>query len=228
MLGSVTVCIASDTAMKNVNASIAFSAAFLLFSLVAMAVPESHGAAEDATATAQYKALDLTKDPAAVTAGDYTIDPHHTSVTAKLAHMDLSHYTLRFDSVSGGFAFDPPNATASSLKISIDPKSVDTGNPAFDKKIASRYFEVDKYPAITFTASSVKINGDHLAVDGVLDFHGVKKPMSLNVIYRGFTHARMGFSGETTFKRSEFGVGEWVPLEADDVTILIETEFVKA
>jgi len=37
----------------------------------------------------------------------------------------------------------------------------------------------------------------------------------------------MGFSGEAHFKRSDFGVGEWVPLEADDVTILVETEFLK-
>lgn len=213
--------------MKSSNASVAVFLALLLSAPVAMAIQANQGA-EDATASAQYKALHLTRDPTAAAAGDYKLDPHHTSVTAKLAHMDLSHYTLRFDSVSGGFAFDPAHANASNLAVSIDPTSVDTGNPAFDKRIASRYFEAGKYPSIVFTSPSVKITGDHLSVDGVLDFHGVKKPMSLNVIYRGFTHGRMGFSGEATFKRSDFGVGQWVPLEADEVTILIETEFVKA
>jgi hypothetical protein len=52
-------------------------------------------------------------------------------------------------------------------------------------------------------------------------FHGVKKPVVLNVTYRGFTQSRTGFSGEATFKRSEFGVEEWIPLEADEVTILV-------
>lgn len=213
--------------MKSSNASVAVFVALLLSAPVVMAIQQNQ-AAEDATASAQYKALNLTKNPTAAAAGDYKLDPHHTSVTAKLAHMDLSHYTLRFDSVSGGFSFDPTHATASNLTVAIDPKSVDTGNPTFDKRIATRYFEADKYPSITFTSSSVKIVGDHFSVDGLLDFHGVQKPVSLNVIYRGFTHGRMGFSGEATFKRSEFGVGEWVPLEADEVTLLIETEFVKA
>lgn len=184
--------------------------------------------AEDASAASQYKNLNLTKDPKAAAAGEYKLDPHHTSVTAKLAHMDLSRYTLRFDSVSGGFSFDPNRATATKLSIAIDPTSVSTGDPTFDKRIAQKYFESDKYPTIAFTASSVKIVGETTVVDGVLDFHGVKKPLSLKVIYRGFVQPRMGFSGEATFKRSDFGVGEWVPLEADEVTILVETEFVKS
>jgi polyisoprenoid-binding protein YceI len=213
--------------MKSCHASATIAAALLLFTSAAMAFQQGHGSAEDASAVSQYKALNLTRNPAAATAGDYKLDPHHTSVTAKLAHMDLSHYTLRFDSVSGGFSFDPARATATNLEISIDPKSVDTGDAGFDKRIAARFFESDKYPSITFASSSVTIVGDHFSVDGILDFHGVKKPMSLNVVYRGFTHGRMGFSGEATFKRSEFNVGEWVPLEADEVTILIETEFVK-
>ena len=184
--------------------------------------------AEDASAVSQYKNLNLTRDPKAAGAGDYKLDPHHTSVTAKLAHMDLSRYTLRFDNVNGGFSYNPSSATASKLSIAIDPNSVSTGDPKFDKRIAQKYFESDKYASITFTAATVKLAGEHAVVDGVLDFHGVKKPVKLSVVYRGFAQPRMGFSGEATFKRSEFGVGEWVPLEADEVTILVETEFVKS
>ena len=213
--------------MKNLLASFAIAVAFLLAAPVGIAVQASQSAKEDATALAQYKSLALTKDPKAITAGEYKIDPHHTSVIAKLAHMDLSRYSLRFDSVSGGFSFDPTRAMAMNLEISIDPQSVDTGDQTFDKKIARRYFQIDQYPQITFSSSAVQIAGDHMSVDGILDFHGVKKPLTLNVIYRGFAHGRMGFSGEATFKRSEFGVGEWMPLEADEVTLLIETEFVK-
>ena len=202
--------------------------ALLVTMPMAVAAQTAQKPAEDASAASTYKNLNLTKDPRAAAAGDYKLDPHHTSVTAKLAHMDLSRYTLRFDSVSGGFSFDPAQASASGLAISIDPKSVSTGDPTFDKRIAQKYFEADKYPAITFTSATVKISGEHMVVDGVLDFHGVKKPVTLNVIYRGFASPRLGFSGEATFKRSDFGVGQWVPLEADDVTILVETEFVKS
>ncbi|MBD8880776.1 polyisoprenoid-binding protein [Rhodanobacter sp. 7MK24] len=182
---------------------------------------------EDAGAAAQYRQLNVSKDPATAAAGTYKLDPHHTSVIAKLAHMDLSRYTLRFDDVSGSFDFNPSTASASNVDIAINPRSVDTGDPAFDKRIASKYFEADKYPTMTFTADAVKITGDHASLIGTLDFHGVKKAVVLNTTYRGFTQSRMGFSGEAHFKRSDFGVSEWVPLEADDVTILVETEFVK-
>jgi polyisoprenoid-binding protein YceI len=213
------------TALKIASAALL---AFLSVTPVAVIAQTDKKPAEDASAASQYKNLNLTRDPKAAAAGEYKLDPHHTSVTAKLAHMDLSRYTLRFDSVSGGFSYDPASATASKLAISIDPKSVSTGDPTFDKRIAEKYFEADKFPSITFTSAVTKIVGDHVTVDGVLDFHGVKKPVSLKVVYRGFAQTRMGFSGEATFKRSDFGVGEWTPLEADEVTILVETEFVKS
>jgi len=213
--------------VKLVTMRNAAFAALLVAAPIAMATQRDQSSAEDVTAATQYKSLNVSTNPKVVAAGEYKLDPHHTSVTAKLVHMGLSHYTLRFDAVSGRFAFDPHHAAASDVEISIDPKSVDTGDQVFDKKIASKYFETDKYPSLTFNSATVKIVGDHILVDGVLDFHGVKKPVALNVIYRGFAQSRMGFSGEATFKRSEFGVGEWIPLEADEVTILVEAEFVK-
>ena len=213
--------------VKLVTMRNAAFAALLVAAPIAMATQRDQSSAEDVTAATQYKSLNVSTNPKVVAAGEYKLDPHHTSVTAKLVHMGLSHYTLRFDAVSGRFAFDPHHAAASDVEISIDPKSVDTGDQVFDKKIASKYFETDKYPSLTFNSATVKIVGDHILVDGVLDFHGVKKPVVLNVIYRGFAQSRMGFSGEATFKRSEFGVGEWIPLEADEVTILVEAEFVK-
>ncbi|WP_158884170.1 YceI family protein [Rhodanobacter sp. L36] len=200
----------------------------LLVATHAVFAAQIQHASEDASAVAQYKQLHLSKNPMAADAGEYKLDPHHTSVTVKLAHMDLSRYTLRFNRVNGGFRFDPSLSSASNLKISIDPASVDTGDQMFDKRIAQKYFESAKYPVITFASATAKIVGGQATVDGVLDFHGVKKPVTLKVTYRGSTQSRMGFSGEATFKRSEFGVSEWVPLEADEVTILVETELVKA
>ncbi len=200
-------------------------AAFVLFS------PAILVAGEESTAVVEYRALNLTKDPKAAAAGEYKLDPHHASVVAKLAHMDLSRYTLRFDDVKGRFSYDPANPTATAIEISIDPKSVDTGDQAFDKKIAERYFEAATYPTISFTSTAIRPDGDQGRVEGILDFHGVKKPVTLNIVYRGYTgldgQGRMGFSGETSFKRSEFGVDGWIPLEADEVAILIETEFIK-
>ena len=186
-------------------------------------------APEDANAIPKYQLLNISKDPQRAKAGKYKLDPHHSSVTAKLAHMELSRYTVRFNSISGQFSYDPLHPAASKIEIVLDPKSIDTGNQAFDKRIATRYFEADKFPAIKFTSTNIKISGSRGEVEGLLDFHGVKKPIVLHTTYRGFTslddQPRMGFSAEATFRRSEFDVGVWTPLEADEVTVLIETEF---
>ena len=187
----------------------------------------------DALSLEKYKHLATTKDPSAISAGGYKLDPHHTSVTVKLAHDDLSYYTLRFDDVEGALSFDPHTATATSISVTINPNSVDTGDMDFNKKIASRYFEADQYPSITFNSASAKLSGDHFVIIGVLDFHGVKRPLKLDMTFNGFTtrygdQTRMGFSGTATFNRSNFGVGEYAPLEADKVTLLIETEFEKS
>jgi polyisoprenoid-binding protein YceI len=196
--------------------------------LAGVAQATNTGQAEDASAVSQYRQLRLTGNPAAAAAGHYTLDPHHTSVVAKLAHMNLSRYTLRFDKISGGFEFNPANARADNLAIVIDPASVDTGDPAFDRKIASSFLQAGTYPTIRYEATAVTIVGNHATLRGTLEFHGVKKPLVLEATYRGFAQARMGFSGEATFRRSQFGVSQWVPLEADEVTIMVETEFVRS
>ncbi len=170
--------------------------------------------------------------PAGANAGDYKIDPHHASVTVKLSHMGMSFYALRFDGVEGHFAYDSSRPAWTQVSISIDPKSIDTGDRTFDQLISNRYFEVAKFPSISFTSTKIKSMGSHGVVEGVLDLHGVKKPVVLDVTYRGFTNTegqpRMGFSGETTFKRSDFGVDAYVPLEGDEVNFLIEVEFIRA
>jgi polyisoprenoid-binding protein YceI len=172
-------------------------------------------------------------DPAAAAPGPYKLDKKHASVTLKLTHMGLSHYTMRFDAIDGGYSYDPAHPAASKIAISIDPASVDTDDANFNKEIADQFLEAGKYPAITFTSTSIVPEGkDHGKVSGELTFHGVTKPVTLDVTYNGslvgmMKEHRMGFSGHTTIKRSEFGVTKYVPLVGDDVSVLIEAEFVK-
>jgi len=113
--------------------------------------------------------------------------------------------------------------------VSLNPASIDTGNATFDKTIASQYFESQKYPAITFRSTAIHAAGQHGTVSGVLDMHGVKKPIVLHLTYHGFDGAekpeRMGFSVTASLKRSDFGLDAYVPAEGDQVNVFIETEF---
>jgi polyisoprenoid-binding protein YceI len=178
-------------------------------------------------------AQQVSTDPAMAPAGTYHLDPKHASVTLKLSHMGLSYYTMRFDKIDASYTYDPANPAASHINVSIDPKSIDTDNPPFNTEIADQFLEANKYPTISFVSTAVHPGvGGKGEVVGDLTFHGVTRPVTLDVVFNGTGKGmggeqRMGFSGITTIKRSEFGVTKYVPLVGDDVTVLIETEFAK-
>jgi len=175
-----------------------------------------------------------TQDPAKVPAGAYVLDKKHASLTVKIVHMGFSHYTLRFDGLDGGFTYDPANWQATKLTFTVDPKSVDTNDPAFNKQIAG-YFEAEKYPAITFVSTAVQGQDGKGTVTGDLTFHGVTKPVTLDVTFDGAGHGitpigtRLGFSGSTRIKRSDFGVSNFAlnQFTSDEVDLTFEVEFEK-
>jgi polyisoprenoid-binding protein YceI len=176
-----------------------------------------------------------TQDPAKVPAGSYVLDKKHASLTAKIVHMGFSHYTLRFDGLDGSFTYDPANWQTTKVTFTVDPKSIDTNDPAFNKQIAG-YFEAEKYPAITFASTGVQGGEDGKGtVTGDLTFHGVTKPVTLDVVFDGAGHGitplgtRLGFSGSTRIKRSDFGLSNAIlnRFTSDEVDLAFEVEFEK-
>jgi polyisoprenoid-binding protein YceI len=174
-----------------------------------------------------------TTDPAKVPAGAYALDKRHASLIVKVPHMGgFSRYTMRFTGLDGGFTYDPANWQATQVSISVNPASIDTGDPGFNKEIAG-FFGAAKYPAILFTSSGLKVDGSHGTLTGDLAFHGVTKPVSLDVTFNGVgpgllgAGTRMGFSGTGRIKRSDFGVANVSNWAGDDVDLLFEVEFVK-
>ena len=179
--------------------------------------------------------------PADLPAGHYVLDKSHAVLTAKLKHMGFSNYTLRFTKLDADFHYDPKAPEASKINVTVDPASLDTatGADAFGLKFSKElvgdgWLEAAKYPTITFVSTAIDVgDGQHGSVTGDLTFHGVTKPVTLDVIFNGVgsgmipLQTRTGFSASTTIKRSEFGVGKYAPLIGDDVTLNIEVEFEK-
>ena len=176
----------------------------------------------------------VTRDPAKVPAGTWVLDKRHASLIAKLAHLGgFSRYTLRFSGLDGGFTYDPADWQATKLSFTVDPKSVDTGDAGFNRQIAG-YFHPEKYPTISFVSTAITAGEDGQGqVTGDLTFNGVTRPVTLNVIFNGEgpgllgVGTRMGFSGGTRIKRSDFhetAVSQWA---GDDVDLLFEVEFTR-
>lgn len=181
-------------------------------------------------ASAQGVSTDATLAPA----GAYEVDKAHARISWEISHFGVSTYIGWFTGFDVALKFDPNAPERSTLNVSIDPKSVHTLDPKFDEEIASpKFFDATKYPEITFASTSIEKSSDTSGkITGDLTFHGVTKPVVLDVTFHGGMQSPMkntyvlGFKGTTTIKRSEFGVTEYIEFGlGDDVTITIEGEF---
>jgi len=185
-------------------------------------------------ATGAAAADPTSRDPAKVPAGEYALDPRHAGLIIRVPHMGgFSRYTMRFNKLSGSFTYDPANWQATKVVISVDPKSIDTEDNGFNRTVAG-YFEPDKYPVILFNSTGLTSGPDGRGqLNGDLTFHGVTKPVTLDVEFNGVgpgmlgAGTRLGFSGTGKIKRSEFGVTAARPFAGDAVDLAFEVEFVK-
>ncbi len=172
-----------------------------------------------------------------VPAGTYKADGTHTNVLWSVSHFGLSNYIGRFDKIEATLELDPADVTKSSLTVKIDPKSVNVNYPdtSFATEIAGeKFFNSGKFADITFVSKEIKTTGDNTGtVTGDLTFHGVTKPVTLDVTFNKALNPHpmskkpvVGFSAKGTIKRSDFGVSALVGPVGDDVALTIETEFV--
>jgi polyisoprenoid-binding protein YceI len=175
------------------------------------------------------------QDPAAAPKGQYELDKRHASLIVKIPHMGgFSKFTMRFDRIDGAFVYDPASWADTRATIQVDPTSVDTGVDAgFDRTIANSYLDAGKYPAITFVSTKAEGAEGHGTVTGDLTFHGVTRPVVLDVTFNGSgpgllgAGVRMGFSGTTHIKRSDFGANAVREFAGDDLDLIFDVEFVR-
>ena len=176
-----------------------------------------------------------TRDPAKIPPGAYVLDKRHASLIARVPHMGgFSRYTMRFTGLDGGFTVDPANWRATQVTFTVNPRSVDTGDAAFNKQIAGILGADRQIQPITFVSKSIVggENGQGQLV-GDLTFYNVTKPVTLDVVFNGVgpgllgAGTRMGFSGTARIKRSDFGataVSNWA---GDEVELQFEIEFTR-
>jgi polyisoprenoid-binding protein YceI len=162
----------------------------------------------------------------------YTIDPTHTQVEFTYNHLGFSNITGRFDTVESEFLFDAQDPTKSSVKVTIPMASLSTGVEKLDAHLLNAdFFDAEKFPTATFTSTAVTAAGEgQLKVAGDLTIHGVTRPVVLDVTINKIGEHPMaktpaaGFDARTVIKRSDFGVGGYVPAVSDEVTIEITVE----
>ena len=163
-------------------------------------------------------------------------DRAHSEVDFTIRHMSLSNVRGRFGNIGGKIVIDEADIAKSSVEVTIDVNTVDTGVQARDADLKSdSFFDVAKFPTATFTSTSVARNGSNLTVTGNLTLHGVTKPVVLEVEgpsgpIPGMDHKpHSGFSASTTISRTAFGIGTKYPASVlgDDVKMTVDLDVVK-
>jgi polyisoprenoid-binding protein YceI len=155
--------------------------------------------------------------------------------------MMITNVRGSFSGVQGTVVYDPDDLKASSVDVTIDVNTLNTGDPNRDTHVKSADFlDAEKYPTITFKSKSITRDGDGLKVTGDLTIHGVTKEVVLNV--DGPTeeqkdpwgNIRVGASATAKIKRSDFGLTWNAALETggimlgDDVKLELEVSLIKA
>ncbi|HEX6639180.1 MAG TPA: YceI family protein [Steroidobacteraceae bacterium] len=174
--------------------------------------------------------------------GTYTLDKAHASLLFRLNHLGFSRFTGRFASFDARLDLDPRKLGASSVDVTIDPRSISTDNAPdgfLDMLTGKSWLDAAEFPEVKFVSRRVEVvSPTDLRVHGELTLRGVTRPIVLAASFNGgyASHpfepqARVGFSAQGSFKRSDFGLAEGIPTGnstfgvSDEVQVVLEAEF---
>jgi polyisoprenoid-binding protein YceI len=162
----------------------------------------------------------------------YKLDPGHTMVLFSWNHFGYSNPTADLGLGEGTLVFDEQHPANSSVEVTLPLARLDTHVPALDEHLKKPDFlNADQYPVVTFKSTEVQpLGGNKFKVTGNLTVHGVTRPVVLDATLNKvgphpMTKApSIGFDATASIKRSDFGVGAYVPNVSDELTIRITTE----
>ena len=168
----------------------------------------------------------------------WSIDPVHSEITFKVKHLMISNIKGEFKTFQADI--DGEDFTKSIISANIDASSISTNNNDRDMHLKSPdFFEVEKYPEITFVSTSIKkVDDDEFKLVGNLTIKGTTKEITLDTEFGGFMkdpygNEKAGFSINGKLNRKDFGLNWNAALEAggvmvaNEIKIYAEVQFIK-
>jgi polyisoprenoid-binding protein YceI len=168
-------------------------------------------------------------------AGAYSFDKAHSSIGFRVKHMGLVEVPGFFRDFTGTVNYDPKDVTKSTVEFTAKVTSVDTGVAPRDNHLRTAdFFEVEKYPDMTFKSTKIEKKDKGLILTGDLTMKGVTKSISFPFNVVGFLKSergtRMGATAETVINRKDFGVNydqklpNGTPSLSDNITVVLNIE----
>lgn len=165
-------------------------------------------------------------------------DKMHSKLQFTITHLAVSDVDGWFKDFSATIVSSKPDFSDAKFTLTVNTASVNTDVDQRDNHLRSAdFFDVANYPTLTFTSTGIsKTSANHYKLTGNLTLHGVTKPVTLDLWYRGTITNPMskaddaGFQVTGTIKRSDFGFGSkyGAPMLSDEVAIRANGEFAKA
>jgi polyisoprenoid-binding protein YceI len=169
--------------------------------------------------------------PALAATSTWQIDPNHANAQFLVKHLGISTIQGEFTKISGTVDLDDQDITKSSVNVTIDATSIYTRVTMRDNDLKSEhFFDVDKYPAMTFQSTQIEKTGDNTAkMTGNLTIRGVTKEVTFDVTgpsapVKAMGTIRRGAEATTTINRQDFGVSADPGMVGDDIQIRIDIE----
>lgn len=142
----------------------------------------------------------------------WNVDQEHSTIGFRVAHMVVSKTTGRFMDYTGFVEMDAEAGTLKAIEATIKMVSVNTNHEKRDTHLRNPdFFDVEKFPTMTYKMKSYKKNGDGYQAIGDLTLRGVTKEITLTGNFNGVTkdpwgNTRAGFNAEGKLNRKDFGM----------------------
>ncbi len=209
----------------NFNKSIMpLGAAIALAACGQPASSQTGGAAEDAATVQDFGAI----------SGTYKSEERHRYITFNYDHFGYSRPQIRWREWDATLEWNAEDPAASSVSVTIDATSADSGVDVFDGHLTGeRFFDTENFDEITFVSTGIVRTGETTGkITGDLTIKDVTKSVTLDATFnkgsfdeRGNLY-KIGFSATAAVNRSEFGLDYAVPAVSDQVNIVISAEFI--
>ena len=170
----------------------------------------------------------------------WNVDPDHSTIEFRVAHMVVSKTTGHFMDYQGFIDMDAEAGTVKTIEATIKTASVNTKHEKRDAHLRNAdFFDVDKYPTMTYRLKSYKKTADGYEAVGELTLRGVTKDITLTGNFNGVAkdpwgNLRAGFNAEGKLNRKDFGMVWSKTLDGgglvvgDDVLLKLDIECIKA
>ena len=131
-------------------------------------------------------------------------------------HFVIKNFAIKtggdFSGLRGAIYFDPAKLGASSIDVSVDASTVDTDSEMRDDHLKEdEYFDVAKYPTITFRSTAITVHENAIKVKGLLAIKEIKQEIEFDAKFLGIVpdprgNIKAGFEMDLAFDRKDFNI----------------------